>query len=71
MIELRKRLSCLQAYKEIEMVSLKDIAAACGVSIATVSKALNNQSDISSARRDEIRKKAEEMGYHPNLMARA
>ena len=53
------------------MVSLKDIAAACGVSIATVSKALNNQSDISSARRDEIRKKAEEMGYHPNLMARA
>ena len=53
------------------MASLKDIAAACGVSIATVSKALNNQSDISSARREEIRKKAEEMGYHPNLMARA
>ncbi|MCR5131581.1 MAG: LacI family DNA-binding transcriptional regulator, partial [Prevotella sp.] len=53
------------------MVSLKDIAAACGVSIATVSKALNNQSDISSARREEIRQKAAEMGYHPNLNARA
>ena len=29
------------------MVSMKDIAATCGVSVATVSKALNNHSDIS------------------------
>ena len=28
------------------MVSMKDIAAECGVSVATVSKALNNHSDI-------------------------
>ena len=53
------------------MVSLKDIAAACGVSVATVSKALNNQSDVSEARKAVIRKKADEMGYFPNLAARA
>ena len=29
------------------MVSLKDISKACGVSVATVSKALNDHSDIS------------------------
>ncbi|MBQ5427814.1 MAG: helix-turn-helix domain-containing protein, partial [Oscillospiraceae bacterium] len=29
------------------MVALKDIAARCGVSVATVSKALNQQQDIS------------------------
>ena len=28
------------------MVSMKDIAATCGVSVATVSKALNDHSDI-------------------------
>jgi len=53
------------------MVSLKDIAVACGVSVATVSKALNNQSDISEARRAQIRKTANEMGYLPNMAARA
>jgi DNA-binding LacI/PurR family transcriptional regulator len=53
------------------MVSLKDIAEACGVSVATVSKALNNQSDISEARRSQIRRKADEMGYLPNMAARA
>ena len=29
------------------MVSIKDISIRCGVSVATVSKALNNHSDIS------------------------
>ena len=53
------------------MVSLKDIAEACGVSVATVSKALNNHSDVSQSRREQIKKKANELGYLPNMAAKA
>ena len=53
------------------MVSMKEIAKNCGVSVATVSKALNNKSDIPKATRDRIRKVADEMGYTLNASARA
>jgi len=53
------------------MVSMKDIAAACKVSVATVSKALNDQSDIGEQTRNLIKKTAKEMGYFPNAQARA
>lgn len=53
------------------MVSIKDIAAKCGVSVATVSKALNNHKDISEATKDFITLTAKEMGYLPNSFARA
>lgn len=53
------------------MVSMKDIAKRCNVSVATVSKALNGYSDIGKAKREEIRRCAEEMGYFPNSSARA
>ena len=53
------------------MVSVKDIAAACNVSVATVSKALNDYSDISEKTRNMIKAKAAEMGYLPNMAALA
>ena len=53
------------------MVSMKDIAAECGVSVATVSKALNNHSDIGEETKIKIRHIAKTMGYHPNFSARA
>ncbi|WMC93669.1 LacI family DNA-binding transcriptional regulator [Kineothrix sp. MB12-C1] len=53
------------------MVSMKDISAACGVSVATVSKALNNHSDIGEETKEYIRKTAKEMGYFPNSAAKA
>lgn len=53
------------------MVSMKDIAQRCGVSTATVSKALNNHEDISLETKKLVRKTAQEMGYFPNSSARA
>lgn len=53
------------------MVSMKDIAAECGVSVATVSKALNNHSDIGEDTKKAICEKARSMGYFPNSSARA
>ena len=53
------------------MPSLKDIARACGVSVATVSKALNGQKDIGEETRKRIVAMADEMGYMANSVARA
>jgi len=53
------------------MVSLKDIARECGVSTATVSKALNNQKDIGDDTKEKVKRIAKEMGYLPNSAARA
>lgn len=53
------------------MVSIKDISIRCGVSVATVSKALNNHSDISETTKRNILMAAKEMGYYPNSFARA
>lgn len=54
-----------------ESVSLKDIAKMCNVSVSTVSKAMNDRADVSSAKKEEIRKVAKEMNYVPNYMASA
>lgn len=53
------------------MASMKDIAQICGVSIATVSKALNDHSDIGEETKANIRQVAKELGYFPNSSARA
>ncbi len=53
------------------MVSIKNIAAECGVSIATVSKALNDHKDVSEATKALVCEAAERMGYFPNSQARA
>mgnify|MGYP004655087081 FL=1 len=53
------------------MVSMKDIAKQCHVSVASVSKALNGYSDIGEETRNLIITTAHEMGYLPNSSARA
>lgn len=51
-------------------VSIKDVAQKAGVSISTVSKALNDKSSISSSTAEKIKLLADEMGYVPNPRAK-
>jgi LacI family transcriptional regulator/LacI family purine nucleotide synthesis repressor len=53
------------------MVSMKEIATRCNVSVATVSKAMNGYSDIGTDTKKYILRTASEMGYLPNSSARA
>ena len=53
------------------MVSMKDIAQRCGVSVATVSKALNGQHDVGEATRERVLSAAKDLGYTANSAARA
>ena len=52
------------------MVRLKDIAKECGVSTATVSRALNGLTDANNKTAAHICRTAKEMGYFPNAAAR-
>ncbi|MEA4869397.1 MAG: LacI family DNA-binding transcriptional regulator [Christensenella sp.] len=52
------------------MITIKDISERCGVSRATVSKALNGHTDIGADTIAQIRRAAKEMGYLPNATAR-
>jgi LacI family transcriptional regulator len=53
------------------MATIQELSERCGVSVSTVSKALNGYSDISERTRNLIIKAANEMGYFPNANARA
>lgn len=53
------------------MSSIKDIAKICGVSVATVSKALNDKADIGGETKKRIKEVAKQMGYFPQYYARA
>ena len=55
----------------MENVTIKDIAGACGVSYATVSRTLNRRSGVHPATREKILRVADRLGYSPNLHARS
>jgi LacI family transcriptional regulator len=50
---------------------MKDIASDLGVSLMTVSKALRNHVDISLGTRKRVAKRAQQLGYQPNWVARS
>lgn len=53
------------------MVTIQELSKRCGVSVSTVSKALNGYVDISERTKKMVLKTAREMGYFPNANARA
>lgn len=53
------------------MVSMKEIAKKCNVSVATVSKALNGYSDIGEETRNYILKTASGDGVPPQLIGKS
>ncbi|MBE0601316.1 MAG: LacI family DNA-binding transcriptional regulator [Firmicutes bacterium] len=52
-------------------ITIRELSKRCGLSISTVSKALNGYSDISEATRERVIQEAKKTGYYPNLHARA
>ena len=52
------------------MVTLKDIAEKTGVTVSTVSAALNGRGNMREETRDYLLRTAKEMGYEPNSAAR-
>ena len=52
-------------------VTIRELSKRCGLSISTVSKALNGYTDISEATREAVTLAAKEIGYYPNAHARA
>lgn len=58
-------------YGELMSVTLKDLAKASGVSIGTVSRALNDKNEVSAKTSEKIRQLAHELGYIPNRAGRA
>ncbi|MFA6075758.1 MAG: LacI family DNA-binding transcriptional regulator [Negativicutes bacterium] len=51
-------------------VTIKDIAKLAGVSVSTVSRAMNDTFDVGADTRKRIMQLVEEQGYRPNNMAR-
>jgi len=54
-----------------QMVTVKDIATAVGVSVATVSNVLNDRPNVGPANRRKVLEVARQLGYRPNLAAQA
>ncbi len=50
--------------------TLRTVAQACGLAVTTVSRALNNRSDIALATRQRVRQVADELGYVPDRAGR-
>ncbi|MBJ6360739.1 LacI family DNA-binding transcriptional regulator [Paenibacillus sp. GCM10012307] len=53
------------------VVTIKDIAKAAGVSPSTVSRVVSNHPRISKETSRKVKRIMEEMGYHPNVMAKS
>jgi len=53
------------------MATIKDVARHVGLSVTTVSRALNNYDDVAETTRERVRAVARTLDYHPNAVARS
>lgn len=51
-------------------VTIKEVARACGVSTQTISRVINNRSDVSVKTREKVLAVIAQMGYQPSAIAR-
>ena len=51
-------------------IGIREIAAAAGISIGTVDRALHNRAGVNPKTRNQVLKIAEKLGYKPNIAAR-
>ena len=51
-------------------ITIKDVAKAANVSVATVSRVLNNKNNVSEEAVQAVNRAVEELGYSPNFLGR-
>ncbi len=51
-------------------MSVKEIAKLAGVSVATVSRVLNNSATVKKSTSEKVSKIINDLGYQPNILAR-
>ncbi len=59
-----------EAEKEMNQITIRDIARICGVGVATVSRAMNDHPDINAATKKRVMEVVHEYGFVPNISAR-
>ncbi|GAB6276602.1 MAG: LacI family DNA-binding transcriptional regulator [Rectinema sp.] len=52
-------------------ITIEDVAKACGLSRATVSRVINGESNVKPLTIERVRKAISDLGYHPNIHAQA
>ncbi len=62
--------SAFHGKREVETVTIKDVARYCGVSVSTVSRVLNDKPDVSDSVREKVLRAVKELNFVPNGSAR-
>jgi DNA-binding LacI/PurR family transcriptional regulator len=55
----------------VKVATMEDVAAATGVSVQTVSRVINNKTDVSERTRQRVLQAIQQLGYRPNTLARS
>jgi LacI family transcriptional regulator, repressor for deo operon, udp, cdd, tsx, nupC, and nupG len=61
---------CKEVNGRVNMVTIQDVAKASGVSVATVSRVLNDSPSVNPETRDKVQEVIDKLNYRPNLLGR-